>query len=331
MIIASTPAYAAPVNEKKQQAVAVKGQIDRLDKQAEIASERYNEARGRYQSLTVKVGNARTKLTKLRARIGTLQDHLRTRAGSMYRSGRLGFLEVLLGAKSFDEFTSKWDVLSDMNEDEANAVRELKQIREEVTRTERELTKAQAEAKKQKDLMASNESRVRARLADRKRLLKGLESEIAALEAAERQRADEAARAARVRWVRSNTPSSDSDYGTPTNAPRSSVVSIAMRYLGRPYQWAADGPNSFDCSGFTMYVYRQVGVSLPHSSRAQIGSGQRVSRSNLQPGDLVFFGSPIHHVGIYIGGGQYIHAPRTGDVVKISPLNRRDYAGACRP
>jgi cell wall-associated NlpC family hydrolase len=80
-----------------------------------------------------------------------------------------------------------------------------------------------------------------------------------------------------------------------------------------------------------MFVYRQVGVSLPHSSRAQIGYGERVSRSDLRPGDLVFFGSPIHHVGIYVGGGSYIHAPRTGDVVRISSMNRSGYAGACRP
>ncbi|MBU4555818.1 MAG: C40 family peptidase, partial [Actinobacteria bacterium] len=75
----------------------------------------------------------------------------------------------------------------------------------------------------------------------------------------------------------------------------------------------------------------QVGVSLPHSSRAQINAGQRVSKSDLQPGDLVFFGSPIHHVGIYVGGGMYIHAPSTGDVVKISSVSRGDFAGACRP
>ena len=105
-----------------------------------------------------------------------------------------------------------------------------------------------------------------------------------------------------------------------------------MKYLGCPYQWAASGPRRFDCSGFTMFVYAQVGVSLPHSSRAQINCGQRVSKANLQPGDLVFFGSPIHHVGLYIGGGNMIHAPHTGDVVSIDPIGYSgDYAGACRP
>jgi cell wall-associated NlpC family hydrolase len=110
------------------------------------------------------------------------------------------------------------------------------------------------------------------------------------------------------------------------------VVGIAKQYLGTPYRWGASGPNAFDCSGFTMYVYRQVGVSLPHSSRAQYNSGPKVSRANLQPGDLVFFGrGRIHHVGIYVGGGSYIHAPHSGAVVRIDPLNRSDYAGACRP
>ncbi|MHB8842167.1 MAG: C40 family peptidase, partial [Candidatus Aquicultor sp.] len=109
---------------------------------------------------------------------------------------------------------------------------------------------------------------------------------------------------------------------------------IAMNELGKPYSWGANGPGSFDCSGLTSYVYGQVGVSLPHSSRAQYGCGQHVSRDELQAGDLVFFahGGSISHVGIYVGGGNFIHAPRTGDVVKISNLSDHGgYVGAVRP
>ena len=93
-----------------------------------------------------------------------------------------------------------------------------------------------------------------------------------------------------------------------------------MRYLGTPYVWGGSSPSGFDCSGFVMFVYAQVGVSLPHSSYAQYGVGVAVSQSDLQPGDLVFFDG-LGHVGIYIGGGQFIHAPHTGDVVKISSLS----------
>ena len=106
----------------------------------------------------------------------------------------------------------------------------------------------------------------------------------------------------------------------------------AEKAIGRPYVWSASGPNSFDCSGLTMWAYGHAGVSLPHRSRDQIHRGARVSRSNLRPGDLVFFGSPIHHVGMYVGAGDFIEAPHAGSRVRIASLAERgDYVGACRP
>jgi cell wall-associated NlpC family hydrolase len=105
-----------------------------------------------------------------------------------------------------------------------------------------------------------------------------------------------------------------------------------MQYLGTPYVWGGASPGGFDCSGLVMYVYAQVGVSLPHSSYAQYGYGSPVARSDLQPGDLVFFDG-LGHVGIYVGGGSFIHAPHTGDVVKISSLSgwyASTYVGARR-
>src|SRR5699024_3254361 len=86
------------------------------------------------------------------------------------------------------------------------------------------------------------------------------------------------------------------------------------------YVWGGSSPSGFDCSGLTSYVYRQVGVSLPRTAASQQNFGTRVSLSALQPGDLVFWGSPAYHVGIYIGGGSYIHAPTTGDVVRVATL-----------
>ena len=95
--------------------------------------------------------------------------------------------------------------------------------------------------------------------------------------------------------------------------------------------WAAAGPSAFDCSGLTMWAWAQAGVSLPHSSSMQYGSGSKVSASSLQPGDLVFYGSPIHHVALYVGGGQVIHAPQTGDVVRYASVNMMPPSGATRP
>lgn len=103
-----------------------------------------------------------------------------------------------------------------------------------------------------------------------------------------------------------------------------------MQYLGVPYVWAGDDPSGFDCSGLVMYVYAKLGVDLPHSSRMQYGCGTHVSRGQLEPGDLVFFGSPIHHVGMYVGDGNMINAPYSGVTVRIESMDRSDYAGATR-
>lgn len=322
LLFSANPAHAVPAS-KIAQARAVKAQVDELDRQVEIAAERYNEASAKHRKLVAEKQAVTARHRKLTKRMDVVQGHLNSRANSMYRQGPLGFVSVLLGSESFEEFASTWDILKDLNASDAESVAELKDLRIKAKKARDQIAAKEKAAARQVAVMKANKDSIESKLAARKSKLRGLEAEIAALEAAE-----ERERAARAR---SFVSVPDRSFPPPTRAPRSEVVEIAKRYLGAPYVWGADGPNTFDCSGFTMFVYRQVGVYLPHSSRAQIGYGERVSRSDLMPGDLVFFGSPIHHVGMYVGGGMYIHAPRTGDVVKISPLSRGDYAGACRP
>ncbi|NDU76320.1 NlpC/P60 family protein [Actinomadura sp. DSM 109109] len=108
------------------------------------------------------------------------------------------------------------------------------------------------------------------------------------------------------------------------------ALRYAMGKIGRPYVWGAAGPSTFDCSGLTMWAYKQVGINLPHYTGSQWNAGTHVSRSELQPGDLVFFYSDLHHMGIYVGGGKMLHAPQTGDVVKIAPMDGRPFAGGVR-
>ena len=120
--------------------------------------------------------------------------------------------------------------------------------------------------------------------------------------------------------------------GSNATFSQNNVVAYATNFIGRPYQWGATGPDTFDCSGFVQYVYSHFGVGLSRTTYTQINEGTYVSRSDLQPGDLVFFGSSgnPHHVGMYVGDNCYIHAPRTGDYIKISPLTRSDYLTARR-
>ncbi len=108
------------------------------------------------------------------------------------------------------------------------------------------------------------------------------------------------------------------------------ALRAALTKLGDPYVWGADGPSSFDCSGLTMWAYKQVGINLPHFTGSQWNAGTHVSQGELQPGDLVFFYSDKHHMGMYIGGGKMVHAPHTGDVVRIASMGGRPFAGAVR-
>jgi cell wall-associated NlpC family hydrolase len=169
-------------------------------------------------------------------------------------------------------------------------------------------------------------------------MLSSIRGQIEQLQAAERRRQERLAAQARARIAAQESsteinalgrvgeddqPVSDgAEATTAPPAPPSQyggVVGIAMQYLGVPYRWGGADPSGFDCSGLIMYAYAKVGVSLPHHAASQYGMGVPVSRDELQPGDLVFFHG-LGHAGIYIGGGQMVHAPQTGDVVKISDI-----------
>ncbi len=325
LLLGTVPAAAAPIADKRTYAAGIKRQLDRLDVRMEVAVEDYNTASHQYRQVSLRLAENRALMRRLDARIGLLQKSLATRADSMYRAGPTGLMTVLLGAASFEDLATTWDLLNAWNDREAAAVSELRTKRVTTRRVASEVRALRSEAKAQLDIVTGRRRSIEGDVATRRRLLRGVEAEIAALEAAERERA------ARDVATRSGSGGLGWDWGSPTREPRGGVVEVAMRYLGRPYHWAAAGPDSFDCSGFTMFVYGKVGVSLPHSSRGQISSGQRVSRSTLKPGDLVFFGSPIHHVGIYVGGGRMVHSPHTGDVVSVDSIDRGDYSGACRP
>ncbi|MGV9876794.1 C40 family peptidase, partial [Streptomyces cellulosae] len=114
------------------------------------------------------------------------------------------------------------------------------------------------------------------------------------------------------------------------NARAAQAVAYARQKLGSPYVWGATGPDAFDCSGLVLAAYRSAGVSLPRTTYAQIDAGRRVSRSELLPGDLVFFYSGISHVGLYIGNGEMIHAPNPSAPVRVAPVDQMPFAGATR-
>jgi cell wall-associated NlpC family hydrolase len=116
----------------------------------------------------------------------------------------------------------------------------------------------------------------------------------------------------------------------PPLSPAARAVETALKELGKPYRYGALGPSTFDCSGLTKFAYHAAGIELPHSAAAQYGSGRRINRNQLQPGDLIFWRG-LGHVGMYVGAGRMVHAPETGDVVRIASIDQGSYLGAVRP
>jgi cell wall-associated NlpC family hydrolase len=341
----TTPAWADPLSAKRAQAAAVQSQVTALDTKASIADEAYNAARDRYSTLAVQVAASEHRISQLEDRSNALQADLAARANQIYRDGGvLAGTAALLTSQSFAQFDATLGALEAIATQDAETVAQLKQTQADAQAERLTLLDRQGQAAIQQAEMAANAQAVHLQLAERTRLLDGLSADIKTLLAQERARQAAAAHARYLALIArqhataaggghpSGSPGGFSGGSPPASARGAAAVTWAEKALGRPYQWAASGPDRFDCSGLVMWAYRHVGVNLPHSSRAQIDRGSRVSRDALRPGDLVFFGSPIHHVGMYVGGGDFIEAPGTGGRVQISALGHRgDYAGACRP
>ena len=192
---AAAPAVAAPSSsDKMAQAARVKAQVEALDTRAEYASERYNAAREKHDRLVSEQKKAKKRVIKAENRIGDLQSHLNTRANDMYRTGQLGVMEVLLGAKTFEQFAATWDVLKDLNQADASATSEMKVVRAEAKAAHAEVSAKEKSAAKQQKIMLSNKKQIEAQLSERKTKLAGIEAEVRILQARE-----EAERAARAR------------------------------------------------------------------------------------------------------------------------------------
>jgi cell wall-associated NlpC family hydrolase len=336
MASAVTPAVAVTIAQKQAEAAAAQTQLTALQTTAEKASEAFNQARDQYDAVTVKVNTAAAKVRTLDAKTNVLQTALGNRADAMYRSdGTLGVVEELLSAHSIEDFNSTIELLTRISEQDANTVSQLKVARVQAAAAHQALATQQAAALVVRNNMSAKNAAAAAAQAAQTQLLAGLNADIKKMLAAQ---AAAEARAAAARWSALHQGGGGGGFIDPGgNPPTSSKGALAVwwaeKALGHWYQWGAAGPNVFDCSGLTMWAYGHAGISLPHYSGAQIGVGARVGVANLQPGDLVFFGSPIHHVGMYVGHGDFIESPHTGAQVRISSLSGRmgDYAGACRP
>jgi cell wall-associated NlpC family hydrolase len=341
----SATAEPASVASKQAQAQSVLGQIQGLDASLEHAIEAYNAANDKLKAIRADLAQNRVELKIASGNLRRSQQALAARMVAIYTSDeRDSTLDVLVGSRSLTELVDGLEAVNQVSEQDSTALAEVKRYGGQVRHKRALLKHAREQQAQLVAERAATKSSIEGRLAERRSLLSSIKGEIAQIRAAEQRRQAELARQAQQRLAAPQPLIPDlSAAATATEVSAAPVMSappsryggavgIAMQYLGVPYVYGGASPSGFDCSGFVMYVFAQIGVSLPHNAAAQYGSGSPVDRSQLQAGDLVFFNG-LGHVGIYIGGGSFIHSPHTGDVVKISSLSgwySSTYVGARR-
>ena len=321
-------------------------QIQGLDANLEHAVDAYNLANQRLAGIESDLRTNKLELKLAKANLKHAQRQLNAHLIAMYTSGSQDTgLEVLLGATSMDDLLSRLDTMSRVSDQSTDVLRQVKVFRAKVKRRARAAPDGARAAGQARRRALGGESLDRgpARLAAAAPVLD--QERDHPDQAAEQARQAQLAAQARTRLASTGATVLNASAGAISSSPQPApvyapppskyggVVGIAMQYLGTPYVYGGASPGGFDCSGFVMYVFNQIGVSLPHNAAAQYGYGMPVSRDQLQAGDLVFFNG-LGHVGIYIGGGQFIHSPHTGDVVKISSLSRLvrvTYVGRATP
>jgi peptidoglycan DL-endopeptidase CwlO len=351
MLPVATPAYAvtnAAIRAKQREAdAATKKQQDLAD-ELETRGEELALIDERVQKTREDIGSVEAQLQAANQTLSMSEDLLGRRVVSIYRNGAMSPVAVLVGASSFSDFLTRLDLMRRIGSSDAGMVVTVKQAKADVESAQRSLEARQTEELALRAAAVAKQDQVNAALAEQKRYVAGITSDLKTLIEKERKRQEalarkKAAQEAARRALLAKKVVTRTSVGA-LGSSHAQVINVAEQYLGVPYVWGGTSPSGFDCSGLVQFCYAQIGIALPRTSRAQFGSGSYIPPGRtdlLQPGDLVFFGtngdpSLIHHVALYRGAGTMIEAPYTGDVVRISSLfariaQRQDYVGACRP
>ena len=295
----------------------------------EKVTETFNAARDELATQQAAAKDAEAATEKAHAAQVAAQKEVRGIARSAY-TGQGGTFQALLTSRSAEEFVGQVSTLEKIAGHQT-------QVLDQATAAGTQAAKAQASAAKALTKARETYQQVAGQQAKLQAEVNSYQADFNRLTAQEKQAAITAAGTGAVGDARATR----GEERTPATAPAGPVVAsssaaqtavdAALAQRGKAYVWAAAGPGTFDCSGLMEYAYKAAGISLPHSSLAQSMMGTPVAKSALQPGDLVFFYSPVSHVGMYIGNGQMVHAPTAGDVVKVASVSTMPgYAGARR-
>ena len=290
-------------------------QVAALDLKAEQATERYNQARNAMREAERVLAQAQRRAATQQKKLRELQNSVGAFAASAYRNGGVDRTLQLIFSDDPTAFLGKASALDALSTRQAAALRRVIEARRDL-RASQEIASTQlAVVEAQRKVLATEKSTIEGHLREARAVLSRLTG-------SQRDRLDRASRDD-VRDLLKNLPL--------PNPRAGKAIQFALAQVGDRYVWGATGPDGWDCSGLTMTAWRQAGVSLPHSSAQQYAVGRKVPRSELEPGDLVFYYSPISHVGIYLGNGQIVDAPNSRKRVRVQSIDNMPFAGATRP
>jgi peptidoglycan DL-endopeptidase CwlO len=278
--------------------------LERLGDQVSRLDEQLNQARIQLDQLSRLAKQAALAAAAQQRRLARLQRGIAEQAVARYKGGSLGSVASLLSGEDSLTIVEKAETLDLLAQRDGDLLAAAAIQRRAVATATAELARASAVQRAEVDAIARRKAQLERKLGQLQRLRTQVGDPRSAV-------------------LPMPLP--------PARGAAGVAVRTALAQVGKPYHWGSAGPDAFDCSGLTMYVWAAAGVSLPHSSSAQYQALPHVGRAALQPGDLVFFGSPIHHVGIYVGGGTMVAAPSSGRVVQVQAIDRSDYVGAGRP
>lgn len=270
----------------------------------------------------------------------------KTRARIMYENGPSTYIEMLFASGSFSEFASNVEIIKNLLDYDEKVLEERKQVREVIAQQKAELDAVRAEQETRRQTLSEKQAAlttkqqtqaaVISQLAQQEQMILNQTKDRIAREKQLEQQVNQSRAVSTASVQSKSSPSAVAARSVATfsgSASGEEAVRIAKSYIGVPYVYGGTTPRGFDCSGFVQYVYRQMGISINRVAADQARNGTYVAKEDLQPGDLVFFAKPgrtIHHVGMYVGNGQYIHAPYTGRSITIENLTRKDYYTARR-
>jgi cell wall-associated NlpC family hydrolase len=342
------PAGADKIADKKAEAAKIAAQVEAQGNRVSVLAERLNVARLQADKVKAQVDQSKAEVARTDAQVAAARAELKGHVVLSYiKGGHMSDLQLLLGGEGeAGQVAVRTSYVKSLTSSGRAAIDSLAAAREAADAKHQALESAQKDARTalakvdaDRRAAASAESATRATLSK-------VQGELTDLVAAEaRRRAEEAQRraeaemaarrareSARAQTTRTSSGGTGSapGYVPAPNPGAERAVAEAKRQIGKPYEYGAAGPDSFDCSGLTMWSWRAGGVSLPHSSSAQYSATHRVPLADIQPGDLVFYGSPIHHVGIYVGGGTMVEASTTGTPVRYASIYRSDLVGVGR-